>query len=165
MNTLKPPAASESPLDMLYQRPGFLLRRAHQLSVALFDLHCGALNLTPPQYGVLTVLSHAQGIDQATLAKALGFDKVTTLHIVRGLEARGLLSRLPDANDRRRMTMRLTKSGTSLLARSAPGASQAYAELMAPLKPREQAQLLALLGRLCDDLEPHARAPMHKLRA
>ncbi|MCB2070725.1 MAG: MarR family transcriptional regulator, partial [Ottowia sp.] len=59
----------------------------------------------------------------------------------------------------------LTKSGTSLLARSAPGASQAYAELMAPLKPREQAQLLALLGRLCDDLEPHARAPMHKLRA
>ncbi|MCB2037617.1 MAG: MarR family transcriptional regulator, partial [Ottowia sp.] len=62
MNTLKPPAASESSLDMLYQRPGFLLRRAHQLSVALFDLHCGALNLTPPQYGVLTVLSHAQGI-------------------------------------------------------------------------------------------------------
>lgn len=152
-----------APQDQIYQRPGFLLRRAHQLSVGLFEQYCREFNLTPPQYGILSVLSYAKDIDQATLSKALGHDKVTTLHIVRVLEARGLLTRVPCPSGRRRMTLCLTDEGRSLRERAAAGAARAYERLMSPLDPPAQAQLLGLLERLCDDLEHSARAPMVKL--
>jgi DNA-binding MarR family transcriptional regulator len=151
------------PADQIYQRPGFLLRRAHQLSVALFEQYCKELNLTPPQYGILSMLSHVKEIDQGTLSKALGHDKVTTLHIVRGLEARGLLTRTVSSSGRRRMLIRLTDAGRSLREQAEAGAALAYEHLLSPLKRDEQTKLLGLLARLCDDLESSARAPMVKL--
>lgn len=150
-------------LPSIYARPGFLLRRAHQLSVGLFERHCAEYGLTPPQYGVLNVLSYAPDIDQITLAKALGYDKVTTSHIVRGLQARGLLTREASSEGRRRMVMRLTRQGKTLLGRAAAGAARAHDALLQPLPPEEQAHLLRLLDQLCSALEGEARAPMAKL--
>ena len=48
-------------LSRLYARPGFLLRRAHQISAAVFEDECRELALTPAQFGVLTVLQVAPG--------------------------------------------------------------------------------------------------------
>jgi len=155
--------SSHVPPQQIYQRPGFLLRRAHQLSVGLFEQHCGEFGLTPLQYGVLSVLSYAEDIDQVTLSKALGHDKVTILHVVRGLEQRGLLTREAAADDRRRMVIGLTAEGGALIRQATAGAAQAYERLLSPLKPLEQARLLDYLDRLCDGLEHHARAPMVKL--
>jgi hypothetical protein len=52
------PAPSKMPASLarLYARPGFLLRRAHQISAAVFEDACRDLGLTPAQFGVLTVL-------------------------------------------------------------------------------------------------------------
>ena len=72
-------------LSRLYARPGFLLRRAHQISAAVFEDECRAVGLTPAQFGVLTVLRASPGMDQSSLARALGFDKVTVLRVLRGL--------------------------------------------------------------------------------
>ena len=149
--------------SLIYARPGFLLRRAHQLSVGLFERHCAEFGLTPPQYGVLNVLSYAPDIDQITLAKALGHDKVTVSHIVRGLEARGLLTRETSSEGRRRMVIRLTRQGKALLGRAVAGAARAHDALLRPLPPEEQAHLLRLLDQLCAGLEDEARAPMVKL--
>ena len=80
-------------MSSLYQRPGFLLRRAHQLSVGLFEHMFQALKLPPPQFGLLHMLMHSEALDQASLARGLGLDKVTVLHVVRGLETRGWLTR------------------------------------------------------------------------
>jgi len=148
---------------LIYDRPGFLLRRAHQLSVGLFERHCAEFGLTPPQYGVLSVLSYAPDIDQITLARALGYDKVTISHVVRGLEARSLLTRESSSAGRRRMVIRLTRQGRTLLRQTAAGAARAHDELLRPLPPEEQGHLLRLLDQLCSALEDQARAPMLKL--
>ena len=71
-------------LSDMYQRPGFLLRRAHQISAAIFEAACADLELTQAQYGALTVLASEPGIDQTRLARALAFDKVTVLRVLRG---------------------------------------------------------------------------------
>ena len=147
----------------IYARPGFLLRRAHQLSVGLFERHCGELGLTPPQYGILNVLSYAPDIDQITLAKALGHDKVTISHIVRSLETRGLLTREASVEGRRRMVIRLTRQGRALLAQAVACAARAHDQLLSPLSSEEQAHMLQLLDKLCSGLEDEARAPMVKL--
>jgi DNA-binding MarR family transcriptional regulator len=149
----KPPAA----LARLYARPGFLLRRAHQISAAVFEDECRPLQLTPAQFGVLTVLSAHPGLGQSTLARALGFDKVTVLRVLRGLESRGLVSRQLEGS-RRNVAVSLTPAGLELLDQAGPLAEKAYRRLMGPLDRTQQQQLIGLLQLLTGELEDHARA-------
>ena len=41
----------------LEQRPGYLIRRLHQIHVALFQKECAAFEITPLQYSLLTALA------------------------------------------------------------------------------------------------------------
>jgi DNA-binding MarR family transcriptional regulator len=146
-------------LARLYARPGFLLRRAHQISAAVFEDECRELGLTPAQYGVLTVLASRPGLGQSTLARALGFDKVTVLRVLRGLEGRGLVARSQSETNRRTVEVELTSAGREMLAQAQKPAERAYRRLLSPLEKAQQAQLIDLLQVLTDGLESRARAP------
>ncbi|RYX89785.1 MAG: MarR family transcriptional regulator [Comamonadaceae bacterium] len=145
-------------LSRLYARPGFLLRRAHQISAAVFEDECRGVGLTPAQFGVLTVLRANPGLDQSSLARALGFDKVTVLRVLRGLETRGLVKRAPSPSSRRNLSISLAPAGVTLLEQAQKPAEKAYNRLMGPLDEAQQAQLLDLLQRLTSGLEDSARA-------
>ncbi|MFC6283062.1 MULTISPECIES: MarR family winged helix-turn-helix transcriptional regulator [Polaromonas] len=149
---------SSTDLALLYTRPGFLLRRAHQISAAVFEDECRSVGLTPAQFGVLTVLHASPGLDQSSLARALGFDKVTVLRVLRGLETRGLVQRSPAPESRRNLAVVLSPDGEKLLKQAQKPAEQAYERLMSPLSPEQQMQLVALLQQLTEGLEEHARA-------
>jgi DNA-binding MarR family transcriptional regulator len=139
-------------------RPGFLLRRAHQISAAVFEDECRELALTPAQFGVLTVLQAHPGLGQSSLARALGYDKVTVLRVLRGLETRGLVTRAPAAGNKRNVSVAITAHGATVLAQAQKSAEKAFKRLLAPLDKVQQAQLLALLQLLTDELEDDARA-------
>jgi DNA-binding MarR family transcriptional regulator len=164
MDSLKTSASVSStaklatPLARLYARPGFLLRRAHQISAAVFEDECRALGLTPAQFGVLTVLRTHPGMGQSTLARSLGFDKVTVLRVLRGLESRGLVERGPAPDNRRNMCVNLTSEGVSVLQQAQRPAERAYKRLLAPLDKSQQEQLIELLQLLTGELEDDARA-------
>ncbi len=145
-------------LARLYLRPGFLLRRAHQISAAVFEDECRALGLTPAQFGVLTVVKAHPGMGQSTVARALGFDKVTVLRVLRGLETRGLVDRAPAPDNKRNVSVALTRDGTTMLSRAQKPADKAYKRLLAPLDEAQQAQLVELLQLLTGELEDEARA-------
>lgn len=145
-------------LSRLYARPGFLLRRAHQISAAVFEDECRELALTPAQFGVLTVLKSHPGLGQSSLARALGFDKVTVLRVLRGLETRGLVARAPAPENRRNVSVALTPEGVAILAQAQKPAERAYKRLLAPLDKAQQAQLVELLQLLTGELEDDARA-------
>src|ERR1700722_8550934 len=90
------------PLEELYRRPGFMIRRVHQIAVALFIEETGKLGVTNRQYGILFVLKHRPGIDQITVANLLGLDRSTTGMVVKKLEEDGLVARSVGVQDRRR---------------------------------------------------------------
>ena len=143
----------------LYSRPGFLLRRAHQISAAVFEDECRLVGLTPAQFGVLMILRASPGLDQSSLSRSLGFDKVTVLRVLRGLEERRLVERSIAEGNRRKLSLRLTTAGLALLRRAHEPADQAYQRLMAPLTQEQREQLIDLLQLLTDKLEHDARAP------
>jgi DNA-binding MarR family transcriptional regulator len=149
---------SAETLSRLYARPGFLLRRAHQISAAVFEDECRALSLTPAQFGVLTVLKAHPGLGQSSLARALGFDKVTVLRVLRGLQERGLVVRGPAEGNRRNMAVVLTPQGEEVLRQAQKPAEKAYRRLLAPLDAAQQGQLIELLQLLTGELEDQARA-------
>jgi len=143
----------------MYQRPGFLLRRAHQISAAVFDAACAELGLTQAQYGALVVLATEPQIDQTRLARALGFDKVTVLRVLRGLEERGLVLRRPSATSRKHLAIVLTPAGRGLLKRAQTPVHAAYEQLMAPLSPQQRDQFIDMLQTLTEQLGDAAKAP------
>lgn len=146
-------------LNELYQRPGFLLRRTHQISTAVFESACADLGLTPAQYGVLTVLATEPGLDQTRLSRALAFDKVTVMRVLKGLEERGLVRRQLSAVSRRQKTVSLTPAGQALLREAREPAERACQRLLSPLSPAQRQQLIGLLQTLTEGLAEDARAP------
>jgi len=73
-----PRRSAADPWGALAVRPGFLIRRLHQIHLALFAEECVAFGVTPVQFSLLSVLAAQPGLDQATLAFAVGVDRATT---------------------------------------------------------------------------------------
>jgi DNA-binding MarR family transcriptional regulator len=144
----------------IYGRPGFKLRRAHQISQSIFMAECGALALTPTQYGVLVMLSLHPGLDQISLARLLGLDRSTTGMVVAALGKRGLVFRLVDPGDRRKRAMRITPAGERLLEKVQPGLARSRERLLAPLTASERQMLLALLDKLLAASNAEVRVPL-----
>ena len=95
----------------LWRRPGYLIRRLHQIHYALFFEECAGFGITPVQYGLLTILSTNPNADQVTLANALGIDRTNVADVLRRLEQGGLIRRKRSVEDRRMVLARLTPAG------------------------------------------------------
>jgi DNA-binding MarR family transcriptional regulator len=146
----------------LYHRPGFLIRRIHQLFVGIFEDECKSINLSPPQYSVLRVLASIPDQDQSSLAKLIGMDKVTTLHIIRNLEKRKLISRIRLAGNKKRFSINLTNNGFEMIKKAKFPVNKAYLRIMAPLTSKQGVDFLTTLDLLTSALEKDARAPLIK---
>ena len=155
-----PSSDTAQTLKDLYRRPGFMIRRAHQIAVAVFLEECRASGLTTTQYGVLLILQRRPAIDQNTLARLLGLDRSTTGLVVRKLAERGLVARPVGTRDLRRRELRLTRAGATLLARVGKDARRAQARLLSPLPERERGRFLDLLERLVTAFNDTTRVPV-----
>lgn len=147
-------------LEELYARPGFLLRRAHQIAVGIFVEECAAYGLTPPQHSTLIVIERCPGLDQASLARAIGFDRATTGQVVEGLEVRGLLRRENSRTDKRRKALVLTPLGRALMRRAAPAIHRTSERLLAPLQAGQRKQFVELLLQVTGRLNQASRSPV-----
>ena len=97
--------------------PGHLIRRAHQISVAIFNAHLAAADVTPVQFAILNALQNKPGVDQITLAKHVAFDPATSGSVIGRLEAKGWVRREADVQDRRRKLLYVTPAGATALRR------------------------------------------------
>jgi len=147
-------------LAQLYRRPGFMIRRAHQIAVSLFLEETGALKITTTQYGILFILQQRPGIDQVSVAKLLGLDRSTTGMVVTRLEQDGLIGRDKGLADRRRHRLVLTRAGKAMLERLAEPAERAQARVLSALAPREREKFLAMLDKLVRSHNGSTRVPL-----
>ena len=104
---------------MLFARPGFLVRRLHQIHYALFFEECKSQNVTPVQYGMLTAVSVLPDLDQTSIAEEVGLDRTTTADVLKRLEDRGLIERRANPADKRTRHVRLTEEGARSSSRCA----------------------------------------------
>ena len=146
-------------LDQLYRRPGFMIRRAHQIAVSLFLEETGELGITNRQYGIMLVLKAEPGIDQITVAKLLGLDRSTTGMVLTKLEHAGLVGRVVGANDRRTRSLKLTPAGERMLKRLAAPARRAQERVLSAFSPTRARDLPRSARQVCPRVQRHdARA-------
>jgi DNA-binding MarR family transcriptional regulator len=144
----------------LWSRPGYLIRRVHQIQVALFLEECRASRLTPVQYGVLTALSIRGELDQRSLAEELGLDRTTAADVLSRLQARRLVTRKPSPRDRRARLARVTARGRALMADTFAAMQRSQDRLCAPLSQKERDAFMATLTRLIEANEQYGRGSL-----
>lgn len=156
MATSTDTSASAISLD-LYDQPGHLIRRAHQISVSMFhDLMGG--ELTPVQYSVLRMLQELPGLDQVTLAQRVGLDTSTTADIAVRLEAKGWIVR--EVLPRRQRRLLLTQEGEKLLDRLLPSINALNHGLLDGMGEEDAQALLRLLRKFVHLNNDQSRAPL-----
>ena len=128
--------------------PGHLIRRAHQVAVAIFMEETADHDVTPVQFAILNTLIDTPGEDQVTLARDVAFDAATFGSVITRLESKGWVRREADAADRRRKRLWVTPDGVAAAVRMKRAVGKAQTRILAPLAPGERQQLVALLGRL-----------------
>jgi DNA-binding MarR family transcriptional regulator len=128
--------------------PGHLIRRAHQVAVAIFMEETAGFDVTPVQFAILNALLADPGEDQVTLARRIAFDAATFGSVIGRLEARGWVRRESDAADRRRKRLWVTEEGAEAARRMKRSVGKVQARILEPLDEAERGQLIALLDRL-----------------
>ncbi len=117
----------------------------------------GALiGLSGVQYEIMILVSRLQGTQGITvgdLSNALHLSGAFTTIETGKLVDRGLLEKLPDARDRRRVRLRVTSEGRKLLLSLTPYQRQGNDTAFADLKAPEFQELSGLLGKLLPGLD------------
>jgi DNA-binding MarR family transcriptional regulator len=147
-------------LEELYARPGYLVRRCHQVSTGIFHQCFKELNLTPIQYSSLFVLKHNPGLDQVTISGLVAIDKSTTGNVLKRLESRGLLQRKSSAEDGRIKLIYLTRKGHSLMDKTEKLLDKTQQLLIEPLNEKERVQLMHCLRKITTEHNQSSRAPL-----
>ena len=133
---------ADLPAFDLFEQPGHLIRRAQQISVAMFVEALGG-DVTPVQYALLRMLQKRPGLDQVTLAQAVALDTSTTADIAARLEAKGWILR--EVLARRQRCLSLTPAGLAVLNRVAPALGAMNQALLSRLDADERLEFMRLL--------------------
>lgn len=116
------------------------------------------LVLTLGQARTLFRLERMGAVRGTDLADGMGVEPMTVVRLVDGLEARGLVERRPDPDDRRAKRIVLTPSAREVLERFRMLAAELLAGASAGLSPAETERLLEALELIRDNLRGMRRA-------
>lgn len=134
--------------DALTERAAFLLQLALARARTMGEQALDPTGLSGREYGALAVLSSGAPTAQGRLGEALGVDRTSTVKLVGGLQARGLVTRVRDPGNRRAYRVTLTATGERERARAESLLADCDERFLEPLDADEQAMLRNLLRRL-----------------
>jgi DNA-binding MarR family transcriptional regulator len=126
----------------------FLLTQLGTHAARRFGERVAALDLTPPQAGLVRAVGQEGGRSQQALAAVLGTPATRLVALVDALEQRGVLERRRNPDDRRLYAVHLTPAGEELLHDLGRVAAEHEAALLSALAPEERRALAELLGRV-----------------
>lgn len=147
----------------LWARPGFLVRRLNQIHYAMFFEECKEENVTPVQYGILTVLSANPWLDQTAIGYEVGLDRTTSADVIKRLEEKGLLERRINPLDRRSRQAAITPEGQRVMELLKQGMARAQQRLLDPLSLRDRKIFMSLLVELVDANNQYGRAVLKSI--
>jgi len=141
--------------------PGHLIRRLQQIAVSVFTERVtkAGYDLTPVQFAALSTIAGNPGLDQASLAGLIAYDRVTIGGVVDRLVQKDLVDRTVSSRDRRARALLLTARGHKTLAILVPVARRAQEDMTAGLTRDEARQFLKLLKKTTEAGNALSRAP------
>jgi DNA-binding MarR family transcriptional regulator len=119
----------------------FLLTQLGTFAAGRFAERIAALDLTPPQAGILRAIAVGPGRSQQALSEQLGLLPSRVVAFVDDLEQRGYVERRRNPGDRRLYALHLTDRGLELMAEIGVIGKAHEAEITDGLTPAQRAAL------------------------
>lgn len=159
-------AAGEGHAPIPQAGSAFLLAQLGAHAAGRFAERVAELDLTPAESGLIRAVALEPGRSQQALARQLGAPATRLVALVDGLEARGVLERRRNPDDRRLYALHLTPAGGRLLRRIAEVATAHEGDMTATLTDAEREVLRDLLSRIAEaqGLTPGVHPGYRRLR-
>lgn len=125
---------------------GHLIRRLNQVSTQVFtrQMQAAGHDLTSVQFAAMDAIRETPGIDQATVAAMIAYDRATIGGVIDRLVQKGLVERSVSKRDRRAREVRLTDKGNTLFQDILPLVRALQADILPGLTQDQRATFLAL---------------------
>lgn len=140
--------------------PGHLIRRAHQIAVAIFFKEFEGYEVTPVQYAALVAIRDKPGMDQRTLVTQIAIDRSTIGTMLKTLEDRSLIFRRTPKINRRIKQLFITPDGEKLLESTRQHIYRVQERILAPLTQEHRRTFMNLLSHLVHVNNEYSRAPL-----
>lgn len=129
---------SPRPVPSLEDHLGYWLRFVSNQVSHAFSRKVAALDVTVAEWVILRELYDADTLVPSALADRIGMTRGAISKLADRLEAKSLVTRTANDEDKRYQTLALTKDGRALVPRLAALADENDAEFFAHLKPAER---------------------------
>lgn len=139
-----PPIERTLPMLLLFAREAVMQR---------FRPAQHAHGLTDQQWRVIRTLAETDAIEIAELSGRSALHPASLSRILPKLAADGIVSRIPNAADQRRVIVSLTARGKRVLGDALPDSERIYAQLAEDVGPERLAEIYAMLEELIARLE------------
>ncbi|WP_209504350.1 MULTISPECIES: MarR family transcriptional regulator [unclassified Ruegeria] len=133
----------------IYGMAGHLIRRLNQISTHVFSVRMqeAGIDLTSVQFAALETIRAEPGIDQATVAAKIAYDRATIGGVIDRLEQKNYVKRSVSQRDRRAREVTLSEKGKDILAAAMPVVIDLQNEILGGLTPNERETFLKLAGK------------------
>jgi DNA-binding MarR family transcriptional regulator len=132
---------------------GYLVKRLRTHLERALDSEMAELDLTDVQWGPLLLLHHGMGNTAAEFARVMNADTGAMTRLLDRLEAKGLVRRVPSAQDRRVVELALTPEGTRLCRDIPYGLARVMNATLKGFSATEVETLKTLLRRMLANAE------------
>ncbi len=140
--------AAETPKLPLDVSVGYQVRITHRLIQRALQARICRHGVTLGMWYFLRVLWNEDGLTQREISRRIGTMEPTTLSAIMAMERSGLVRRVRNADDRRKINIFLTERGRSLGPQLLPAAIDVVGMTVKGLSDREIASLLGMLGTM-----------------
>ncbi|CAK0769032.1 MarR family transcriptional regulator, organic hydroperoxide resistance regulator [Azospirillaceae bacterium] len=114
MTTLESNSIDESPAAMIDSTVGYLVRDLHRAFLRNLQTRIANHGVSMGQWFFLRVLWEEDGLTQRELSQRVGMMEPTTVTALNSMERRGLVERVRNMHDRRKINIYLTTKGRTL---------------------------------------------------
>ena len=123
------------------RRLGYLFKHAQMRMEELNTQALAPFGIDARELGILLVIASHEPGSQQQAAQRLGIDRTSMVARLDALEDKGLVSRHPHAEDRRRNVVELTDAGRDVVKQATEPSERAETALLASLTPQEGKRL------------------------
>ncbi len=139
----------KNPTDLPFENSvGYQIRITHRLVQRYLQSKIEPHGVTLGMWYFLRALWHENGLTQRELSRRLGTMEPTTLTAIAAMEKAGLVTRVRNATDRRKLNIFLTEKGQGLKAELLPLAVEVVHTATDGFSPAEVRQFIKFLGAI-----------------
>ncbi|MCM3216654.1 MarR family transcriptional regulator (plasmid) [Niallia circulans] len=134
----------------LHDLIGYLVHRTDVKMTNYFTKRLKPFEVTPEQWGIISVLSKHEGTTQKELAAAIDKDQTTVARMIQSMEKKEIVQKKHNTQDKRSQNLFLTEKGHEIKNKILPVVIDAHKSVTNNLSDKEIQNLKELLNKLWD---------------